>query len=59
MGTRHGGILCDSADTAIGIAFASSLAQEDSFITVELKINFISPGLPGTSRRAVGYGSAR
>ena len=40
MGTLHGGILCDIADTAIGIAFASTLAQEESFTTVELKINF-------------------
>jgi uncharacterized protein (TIGR00369 family) len=43
MGTLHGGILCDIADAAMGIAFASTLAQGESFTTVELKINFFRP----------------
>jgi uncharacterized protein (TIGR00369 family) len=43
MGTLHGGILCDIADAAMGLAFASTLAQEESFTTVELKINFFRP----------------
>jgi uncharacterized protein (TIGR00369 family) len=43
MGTLHGGILCDIADAAMGIAFASTLATEESFTTVELKINFFRP----------------
>jgi len=43
MGTLHGGILCDIADAAMGIAFASTLAAEESFTTVELKINFFRP----------------
>jgi uncharacterized protein (TIGR00369 family) len=43
MGTLHGGILCDIADTAMGMAFASTLAPEESFTTVELKINFFRP----------------
>ena len=43
MGTLHGGILCDIADAAMGIAFASTLADEESFTTVELKINFFRP----------------
>jgi uncharacterized protein (TIGR00369 family) len=43
MGTLHGGILCDIADAAMGIAFASTLAQHESFTTVELKINFFRP----------------
>src|SRR5271163_1448704 len=43
MGTLHGGILCDIADAAMGIAFAGTLAQEESFTTVELKINFFRP----------------
>src|SRR6266436_626724 len=30
MGTLHGGVLCDIADAAMGIAFASTLAQEES-----------------------------
>lgn len=43
MGTLHGGILCDLADAAMGLAFASTLAAEESFTTVELKINFFRP----------------
>src|SRR5467141_1558670 len=43
MGTLHGGILCDIADAAMGMAFASTLAPEETFTTVELKINFFLP----------------
>jgi uncharacterized protein (TIGR00369 family) len=43
MGTMHGGILCDIADAAMGIAFASTLEPLESFTTIELKINFFRP----------------
>jgi len=43
MGTVHGGIICDIADAAMGMAFASTLAPGESFTTVELKINFFRP----------------
>jgi uncharacterized protein (TIGR00369 family) len=43
MGTLHGGILCDIADAAMGMAFASTLGPGESFTTVELKINFFRP----------------
>ena len=43
MGTLHGGILCDIGDAAMGLAFASTLSAEESFTTVELKINFFRP----------------
>jgi uncharacterized protein (TIGR00369 family) len=43
MGTVHGGILCDLADAAMGIAYASTLEDDESFTTVELKINFLRP----------------
>jgi uncharacterized protein (TIGR00369 family) len=43
MGGLHGGILCDIADAAMGIAYASTLADGESFTTVELKINFLRP----------------
>src|SRR5258707_14756922 len=43
MGTLHGGILCDIADAAMGMGFASTLAPKESFTTVELKINFFRP----------------
>ena len=43
MGTLHGGVLCDIADAAMGVAFASTLAPEESITTIELKINFFRP----------------
>jgi uncharacterized protein (TIGR00369 family) len=43
MGTVHGGILCDLADAAMGIAFATTLEEGESFTTLELKINFLKP----------------
>ncbi len=43
MGTLHGGILCDVADAAMGIAYASTLGKDESFTTLELKINFLKP----------------
>ena len=43
MGTLHGGILCDIADAAMGMAYASTLAPDESFTTIELKINFFRP----------------
>ena len=38
MGTLHGGVLCDIADAAMGIAYYSTLAEGESFTTLELKI---------------------
>jgi len=64
MGTLHGGILCDIADAAMGMAFASTLAPEESFTTVELKINFCRPVWQGRLKaegtvmqrgRTIGY----
>ena len=43
MGTLHGGVLCDIADAAMGVAFGSMLSPEESFTTIELKINFFRP----------------
>lgn len=43
MGTLHGGVLCDIADAAMGISFASTLEEDESFTTLELKINFLRP----------------
>jgi uncharacterized protein (TIGR00369 family) len=43
MGTLHGGILCDLADGAMGVAYASALEDGESFTTLELKINFFKP----------------
>jgi uncharacterized protein (TIGR00369 family) len=43
MGTLHGGVLCDIADAAMGMAFASTLATGESFTTTALSINFFRP----------------
>jgi len=43
MGTVHGGVLCDIADAAMGIAYASTLGEGETFTTLELKINFLKP----------------
>src|SRR6201987_2175531 len=65
MGTVHGGILCDIADAAMGIAFATTLSVGESFTTVELKINFLRPVRQAQLRaegrvvqrgRPIGYG---
>jgi uncharacterized protein (TIGR00369 family) len=50
MGTLHGGILCDLADAAMGMAFASTLDGDQSFTTLELKINFLRPFWTGRLR---------
>jgi len=43
MGGLHGGIICDIADAAMGMAYASTLAEGETFTTVELKVNFLRP----------------
>jgi len=53
MGTLHGGALCDIADAAMGMAWASTLGEGETFTTLELKINFLKPVWSGTLR-AVG-----
>lgn len=54
MGTLHGGIFCDIADAAMGIAYASLLKEGESFTTIELKINFLRPVWTGRLQ-ATGY----
>jgi uncharacterized protein (TIGR00369 family) len=53
MGTLHGGILCDIADAAMGMAYAANLDEGESFTTLELKINFLKP-IWNAKLRAVG-----
>jgi uncharacterized protein (TIGR00369 family) len=53
MGTLHGGVLCDIADAAMGMAYASSLGEGETFTTLELKINFLKP-IWNASLRAEG-----
>jgi len=53
MGTLHGGILCDVADAAMGMAYASTLEDGETFTTLELKINFLRP-IRTARLRAIG-----
>lgn len=50
MGTLHGGVLCDLADLAMGYAFISTLADDELFTTVEIKLNFLKPIWEGKLR---------
>ena len=50
MGTLHGGVLCDIADAAMGFAYYTTLAADESFTAVELKINFLRPVWKATLR---------
>jgi uncharacterized protein (TIGR00369 family) len=43
MGTVHGGVLCDLADAAIGTAHGTTLGEDESFTTIDLRINFFRP----------------
>jgi len=43
MGTLHGGVLCDIADAAMGIAYAGTLEDGETFTTLDLHITFLRP----------------
>jgi uncharacterized protein (TIGR00369 family) len=48
MGTLHGGVFCDLADAAMGLAYAATLGEGETFRTIELKINFLRAVRKGT-----------
>jgi len=50
LGTMHGGIYCDLADMAMGLAFMTTLETGQSLATVELKINYFRPVTGGVLR---------
>jgi uncharacterized protein (TIGR00369 family) len=50
MGTIHGGVFCDIADAAIGTAHATSLAEGESFTSIDLQISFFRPVWNGRIR---------
>src|SRR4051794_20612217 len=61
MGTLHGGVFCDLADAAMGYAYAATLAEGETFTTVELKINFLRAARQGkltAEAKVVKAGSA-
>ncbi len=43
MGTLHGGVLCDLGDAAMGTAYATTLADGESFTTLELDAKYLKP----------------
>ena len=47
MGTVHGGIMTDLADASMGIATTTTMAEDESFSTLELKMNFLRPVFEG------------
>jgi uncharacterized protein (TIGR00369 family) len=53
MGTLHGGVLCDIADAAMGLAYASTLDEGESFTSLEMSIHFLKP-VWSTKLHAVG-----
>ena len=48
MGTVQGGILAALADAAIGWAFMTTLGEDESYTTLEMKANFLKPVREGT-----------
>lgn len=43
MGIVHGGILCDLADAAMGVAVAATLEEGESFATLQLSASYLRP----------------
>jgi len=58
MGTLHGGVLCDLADLAMGVALYTTLEAGETFTTLEMKANFTKPVWNGrlTARARVKKG---
>ena len=46
-GVVHGGAIATLIDVAMGRAFGSSLGDDESPVTIEMKVNFLEPGRPG------------
>ena len=48
MGTLQGGIICALADAAMGMAYATTLGEGETFTTLELKTNYLRAVTEGT-----------
>ncbi len=48
MGTLQGGIVCALADAAMGLAYATTLGDGETFATLELKTNYLRSVSDGT-----------
>jgi uncharacterized protein (TIGR00369 family) len=53
-GSAHGGVLVDVADAAMGCAYGTLLDTEETWTTVELKVNYLRPAWAGDTVRAEG-----
>lgn len=54
LGTVHGGYGCTLLDSVMACAVHSTLAVGQGYTTVELKVNFTRPILPGMRVRGIG-----
>lgn len=52
-GTVHGGVIASMIDASIGAAIRSLLSENQSAVTVEMKLNYIRPGV---GRLLIGKG---
>ena len=43
MGTLHGGVICDLADAAMGVAMSTTLEDDETFTTIDLTSKFFKP----------------
>lgn len=50
QGTIHGGLLCELADAAIGTAHSTLMSADETFTSLEFKINFFRPVWKDTLR---------
>lgn len=41
MGTLHGGVLCDVADVAMGVAMATVVEDDETFATLQTSISYL------------------
>ena len=49
-GTAHGGVLAGLVDAAMGLAILSGVPDGEGCATIEMKLNFLAPALPGDLR---------
>ena len=47
LGTVHGGIFCDLADVAMGVALATVVAEGEFFITLQMQMSYFLPVVGG------------
>ena len=47
LGTVHGGVFCDIADMAMGVALATVAADGEFFITVQMQMSYFLPVTSG------------